>query len=236
MKRIFPVIFILISLSLVGLIFFQFLWLQSAKEVKEKELRGNVIRATAEAASRLVQDNSMIPIPKRNDNLFPPERMPREFLRPSVIQRYSKDEISEIIKKSLHNNFLDKLHFEFAITDVSFSGDEIASNDFYKYYVDSTNNIRQFIQLVAPSGSMFENLSREEYLVIIVPNEKTVILREITWFIVGAILFTLIITTAFFLTIKTILKQKKLSEIKNDFINNMTHEFKTPLATISLAV
>ena len=236
MKRIFPVIFILISLSLVGLIFFQFLWLQSAKEVKEKELRGNVIRATAEAASRLVQDNSMLPVPKRSDNLFPPERMPREFIRPSVIQRYSKDEISEIIKKSLHNNFLDNLHFEFAITDVSFSGDEISSNDFYKYYVDSTNNIRQFIQLVAPSGSMFENLTREEYLVIIVPNEKTVILREITWFIVGAILFTLIITTAFFLTIKTILKQKKLSEIKNDFINNMTHEFKTPLATISLAV
>ncbi len=236
MKKIFPAIFILISLSLVGLIFFQFLWLQSAKEVKEKELRGNVIRATAEAASRLVQDNSMIPVPKRSDNLFPPERMPREFIRPSVIQRYSKDEISDIIRRSLKNNYLNDLHFEFAITDVSFSGDEISSKDFYKYFNDSANNIRQFIQLVAPSGSMFENLSREEYLVVIVPNEKTVVLREITWFIVGAILFTLIITTAFYLTIKTILKQKKISEIKNDFINNMTHEFKTPLATISLAV
>ena len=51
-----------------------------------------------------------------------------------------------------------------------------------------------------------------------------------------SIFFTLIIVTAFYLTIRTLLQQKKISEIKNDFINNMTHEFKTPLATISLAV
>src|SRR5690606_19884443 len=94
----------------------------------------------------------------------------------------------------------------------------------------------QYVQLVPPSGTMFENLAREEYLTLIVPNEKTIVLREITWFIVGAVIFTLIIITAFFITLRTLLRQKKLSEIKSDFINNMTHEFKTPLATISLAV
>ncbi len=54
--------------------------------------------------------------------------------------------------------------------------------------------------------------------------------------IFGMIFFTLIIVMAFYVTVNTLLRQKKLSEIKNDFINNMTHEFKTPLATISLAV
>jgi two-component system phosphate regulon sensor histidine kinase PhoR len=73
-------------------------------------------------------------------------------------------------------------------------------------------------------------------LSVIVPNQKSLVWKEMIWFILGSILFTLIITTAFFITIRTLLKQKKLSEIKSDFINNMTHEFKTPLATISLAV
>jgi len=75
-------------------------------------------------------------------------------------------------------------------------------------------------------------------LIIMVPQIKSLVFKDLNYriIIVAAIIFTLIIFAAFYLTVNTMIRQKKLSEIKNDFINNMTHEFKTPIATISLAV
>jgi len=236
MKRIFPIISFLILLSLLGLIFFQFLWLKTAREVKEQQLRENVSRAVNEAGNQLVDDVMILPYHKKSDLIFPADKIHSDIFKSSVIQRYSKEDIHNIIRKALDNHLLKDVDFEFAVTQNSLAGDQVQSVNFFKYYVDSANHTQQVIPLIPPSGSNLENLAAEEFLVVIVPHQRTLILKGITWFILGAILFTLIITTAFFITIRTLIKQKKLSEIKSDFINNMTHEFKTPLATISLAV
>jgi two-component system phosphate regulon sensor histidine kinase PhoR len=237
MKKMFPAIAVMITLSLLGLIYFQFVWLTSAHKTKEKQLKENIFLATSEAAERLMEDKSnLFNLDKTKEHAFSNDKMKMEILRPSVMQRFTKDEIGAIIRKSMNMHMLEDIPFEFAVSDNSIVGDQVQSDNFFKYFIDSAHNTNVALPLLPPPGSSFENLAKEEFLVVIVPHQNQIVFKEILWFILGSILFTLIIITAFFLTIRALLRQKKLSEIKSDFINNMTHEFKTPLATISLAV
>lgn len=72
-------------------------------------------------------------------------------------------------------------------------------------------------------------------LAVFFPGRDSFIYRSLNWLLVASFLFSLIILLTFALSIFYILRQKKISEMKSDFINNMTHEFKTPIATISVA-
>jgi two-component system phosphate regulon sensor histidine kinase PhoR len=67
------------------------------------------------------------------------------------------------------------------------------------------------------------------------PGRDRFIYRSLNWLLIASFLFSLIILVTFGLSVFYILRQKKISEMKSDFINNMTHEFKTPIATISVA-
>ena len=237
MKKTFPIITILITISLLGLILFQVLWIDSVKMGQEQKLKENVINAAGSAGIRLMEEKTISIFQKKSDLLITPDRFPLDFRRHSVMHRFSKDEIRNIIREELLKTGMKDVAFEFSVTDNNIaSSDQITSENFFKFYADSANNISKIVILQPESGSEQENFAPQEYLVVIVPHQNAIIFKQLTWFIIGAIIFTLIIITAFFLTLRTLFVQKKLGEIKSDFINNMTHEFKTPLATISLAV
>nr|WP_221627014.1 HAMP domain-containing sensor histidine kinase [Pontibacter sp. Tf4] len=87
------------------------------------------------------------------------------------------------------------------------------------------------------AAALFPNdlIEKKDYLAVYFPDSSTYAIQSLWGMMALSGFFTLIIIATFGTTIHIIYKQKKLSEMKNDFINNMTHEFKTPIATISLA-
>ena len=132
MKKKFLIITVLTLLSLLGLIFFQLLRIKSAKEIKEQQLSENISRATAESAEKLMLEDNILPNTKKNDLLFPDKR-PLDFFKHSVLQRFSKDEINDIIQNSLYKHLMHDVPFEFAIVQNTLMGEEIQSENFFKY-------------------------------------------------------------------------------------------------------
>ncbi|WP_191322026.1 sensor histidine kinase [Algoriphagus aquimarinus] len=101
-------------------------------------------------------------------------------------------------------------------------------------------NVKEQFTLVQKGiqAKLFPNdiLGKNNYLYVYFPEKSTHVIREVWLPISSSLLFIAVIISCFIYAIKVIIRQKALSDTKNDFINNMTHEFKTPLATVSLAV
>jgi two-component system, OmpR family, phosphate regulon sensor histidine kinase PhoR len=241
MKRIFPVIVILITLSLLGIIFVQVSWFKNMVELRQDQLMKRVEDAGTEVANELSNKASTGPtikLQRKSTLRIAPDDFNINFIKPPTIsQYYTQFEIQEMLGKAFEEKDIKDVKFEFAISSNSnLYNLEMQSKNFITESQDEEHNKTKVIAIVPESGSAMEGLTPYEHLILIVPDFKTQVWESLKWSIVISVFFTLVIIAAFFVTVRTLLRQKKLSEIKSDFINNMTHEFKTPLATISLAV
>jgi two-component system phosphate regulon sensor histidine kinase PhoR len=231
MKKTLPLIIILISFSLVGIVILEVSWFYNVKLVKEEQYRHRIEDAVRDVSNYLIDQKSSM-TPGTNVLSF-------EFLKPTIGKKFSRIEVQDKIQAAFNNHGLHKVKFEFAITNFAMASRdefEMYSPKFLNYFLDTAVNYHVFYHLSVASGSITESLVPDEELIVVVPDFMQYVWNDLQWILLGAILFTLIIFAAFYLTVSNMLKQRKLSEIKSDFINNMTHEFKTPLATISLAV
>ena len=128
------------------------------------------------------------------------------------------------LRSELENNGLD-LPFEFAV--VRRGGDVVYHS---AGYAPNPNGSNVYSQVIFPS----DPVNRINYLKVMFPTKGDYIFSSIK-FMIPSFVLSFILLFIFIYTIILAFRQKKLSEMKNDFINNMTHEFKTPISTISLA-
>lgn len=237
MKKTLPIIVILISLSLFGLIWLQASWLKNLLGVKQSQLIARVNDANGIVADELskfsyntgnnIRLQRKLPFRLGNEML--------RFMRPSISEKFTQEDIKIKLRKALDSLGFKNIGFEFAIANAN-SEIELMSANFEKEYTDTINNKIVITPILPSGGADLESIASSEKLVTVIPDFQKQVWSSLNWILLGAAFFMLIILSAFFVTVKTLINQKKLSEIKSDFINNMTHEFKTPLATISLAI
>ena len=192
---------------------------------KEKEIRkftsnknNDLIELSPEQRIRMVGRLTNLEKAQYESNFK--DMAPRQL----IYDRISYNEIKINLDNELRNRGVDA-NFEFGVYNEGFAT-KLKSDKFRK---------EKFISYGTPL--FIDNEGNSDYqLFVSFPSKEKYIIATISNILIFAAVFVLIIIIAFAGALYQLIRQKQISEIKTDFINNMTHEFKTPIATINLAL
>jgi two-component system phosphate regulon sensor histidine kinase PhoR len=162
------------------------------------------------------------------------------FMDPDeLLENIDKDNLDKYLKSELVSKNID-LDYEYGVYSKVYKSYFIENGSYTATIGDTTksSNVAAMNPLYKAEYkiSLFDNeIADPGHLNIYFPGKKRFLWSNVIGILLSSILFTGLILFCFSYTIYVIFHQKKVSEMKTDFINNMTHEFKTPIATISLA-
>ncbi len=218
-KRTIRAIIIFASLSLVGLITTQTFWVKNAINLAEEQHDHRVDLALDDMLSELIDTSDV--------NMYKPGVICNMTLRSntSFFDVVDTIKLHKLLVKYINYHSLDN---RFCYSVVKTSNDSVI----FSYGKESGNPADMKVH-----KACLHCVFKKDYyhLALYFPNQTKQTLAGMSLWLSMSALFLIIVVLSFYYTISTIIKQKKISEIRDDLINNITHEFKTPIATISLA-
>jgi two-component system phosphate regulon sensor histidine kinase PhoR len=220
-RRVVVFTILIMTIALIGLMGIQVYWIRNASAVKESNFRRTVNEAIIRVVNRVErkEKRKALEVNQYEGMLNFNRHLPYD----NFITARGLD---SLISAELNIRGIDT-KYEFGI----YKPEKEA------FLVEKSPNFRKELIQKGFAFPLFSSdiFTTPEYLLIYFPYEKQFLLTELWGMLLISIVLIIAIVYSFSYTVATIFRQKRLSEMKNDFINNMTHEFKTPVSTISLA-
>ena len=244
---------------LIGLIAMQFYLVKTAYEHKVEQFRFEIKERIASITNDYSDIDSTIFVKKDMyykelaEQFLLNHNTTKEQIKQSILQNNFKKELTEKLRQEFRKE-MPELEMDFAIVldkfvlynnaeaDTIFAEQPLIANKIYgdlatlenafmvRNYVGTTSGVFE-----TKVGNASYKLLTEDTLFVSIKGWELIVLKRMILIFSLAVCFILILITLFVITLKSLIQQKKISDIKTDFINNITHELKTPLATLSVS-
>ncbi len=218
-RRTIVVVILLAIFSLASIVAGQVFWVRNAFNIQERQFNDRVVIALTGVVEEILVLN------KDSAVTEPVKQVANNYFVANINDTPPPYLLENLLKEAFERSNLNE-DFEYGIYDCF--TDSIVFGGHVSFSPGATTRKAEQIQTLSdftPDG---------HYFGVFFPNKSIIILKQLDFWMYSSMVIILIIIF-FSYAISIILRQKRLSEVKADFVNNMTHELKTPISTISLS-
>lgn len=229
---------VVLVIAFIGLMVMQMTYLNVIVETREEQfdstVRRSLFRVKRQLEAREAEVDPFVNFQRQGQLMLGGNVNLPNIIRKPLLERMSVDDFRIFFEDALRDMGIDSLAYEFCLVDRD--GTLVYRTQGYKQAEESPNQTVYQQMLFSQDLEFLGQLqTRSAYVEVFFPSRRSYLVRSGLHYMVPSFIFSAVILFLFIFVIVVVFRSKRLSEMKNDFINNMTHEFKTPIASISLA-